>query len=231
MPLPEVCAYQTNDREGRSMRGRLFHHLRGHFVGYLALFFALGGTSFAAVQALPRNTVGSAQIKNGSIRKVDIGKRTVSALRGLRGLRGLQGATGAQGSKGDTGAKGADFTADTTLASGKTLTGSWGVGGGLADGLVESVQFRLPLVASPGGSFYIPNPAGYTGNCPGPGRAAAGQLCVYRDEGSGTATFSAIYSDEGGASSAGAGKTGFLISFTGGAVNTYVSGDWAITAP
>jgi len=88
---------------------KIASHVRGHFVAYLALFFALGGTSMAAVNALPRNSVGSPQIKNGSIQKVDISKRTVAALHGLRGPRGLTGATGAAGAagpKGDTGAKG-----------------------------------------------------------------------------------------------------------------------------
>jgi hypothetical protein len=91
---------------------KIASHVRGHFVAYLALFFALGGTSVAAVNALPRNSVGSPQIKNGSIQKVDISKRTVSSLRGARGPRGLQGATGAagaagaKGDKGDTGAQG-----------------------------------------------------------------------------------------------------------------------------
>jgi hypothetical protein len=99
---------------------KIASHVRGHFVAYLALFFALGGTSFAAVNALPRNSVGSPQIKNGSIQKVDISKRTVSSLRGLRGLRGLTGsagpagptgATGATGPKGDAGAAGAPGSA------------------------------------------------------------------------------------------------------------------------
>jgi hypothetical protein len=102
-------------------------HLRGHFVAYLALFFALGGTSFAAVNALPKNSVGSPQIKNGSIQKIDISKRTVSALRGLRGARGLTGATGstgatgatgAQGIKGDTGAPGSALAYAHVLADG-----------------------------------------------------------------------------------------------------------------
>src|SRR5207244_4964491 len=92
-------------RRGRMKK--IGNHLRGHFVAYLALFFALGGTSFAAVNALPKNSVGSPQIKNGSIQKVDISKRTVSALHGLRGLRGLTGATGATGAAGATGATGA----------------------------------------------------------------------------------------------------------------------------
>jgi hypothetical protein len=37
----------------------------------LALFVALGGTSIAAVTALPRNSVGTAQVKNYSLLKVD----------------------------------------------------------------------------------------------------------------------------------------------------------------
>jgi Collagen triple helix repeat (20 copies) len=82
-------------------------HMRGHFVAYLALFFALGGTSIAAVNALPNNSVGSPQIKNGSIQKVDISKRTVSSLRGLRGSTGPQGPAGPQGPQGAAGATGA----------------------------------------------------------------------------------------------------------------------------
>jgi hypothetical protein len=110
-------------------------HLRGHFVAYLALFFALGGTSFAAVNALPKNSVGSPQIKNGAIQKVDLAKRTVSSLRGLRGPsgpagpQGPAGTQGAQGPKGDTGAPGsalayAHVNADGSLviADSKNIT-------------------------------------------------------------------------------------------------------------
>jgi hypothetical protein len=81
-------------------------HVRRNSVAYLALFFALGGTSIAAVNSLPKNSVGSAQIKNGSIQKVDISRRTVSALHGLRGPRGIQGAQGIQGIQGIQGVKG-----------------------------------------------------------------------------------------------------------------------------
>lgn len=44
------------------MSSRFVRHVRQQFVGYLALFVALGGVSYAAV-ALPKNSVGSAQIK------------------------------------------------------------------------------------------------------------------------------------------------------------------------
>jgi hypothetical protein len=45
----------------------ILNHLRSHFVAYVALFFALGGTSFAAAQALPRNSVGTTQLKRNAV--------------------------------------------------------------------------------------------------------------------------------------------------------------------
>jgi hypothetical protein len=42
------------------MVGRFGRHVRQQLVGYVALFVALGGVSYAAV-SLPRNSVGSAQ--------------------------------------------------------------------------------------------------------------------------------------------------------------------------
>jgi hypothetical protein len=41
-----------------------------HHVALLALFVALGGTSMAATNALlPKNSVGTAQLKNGAVTK------------------------------------------------------------------------------------------------------------------------------------------------------------------
>ncbi len=45
---------------------RVFSHLRSNAIAYLALFVALGGTSYAAVN-LPANSVGNRQLKNHSI--------------------------------------------------------------------------------------------------------------------------------------------------------------------
>lgn len=36
-------------------------------IALIALFVALGGTSYAALNTLPRNSVGTAQIKNGAV--------------------------------------------------------------------------------------------------------------------------------------------------------------------
>jgi len=45
---------------------RIAMHLKQHIVGYVALFVALGGTSYAAA-SLPPGSVGGAQIRNHSI--------------------------------------------------------------------------------------------------------------------------------------------------------------------
>jgi hypothetical protein len=45
---------------------RAISHLRANAVAYLALFVALGGTSYAAVN-LPANSVGNRQLRNHSI--------------------------------------------------------------------------------------------------------------------------------------------------------------------
>ncbi len=45
---------------------RVSSHVRHNVVGYLALFVALGGTSYAATQ-LPRNSVGTKQLKKGAV--------------------------------------------------------------------------------------------------------------------------------------------------------------------
>jgi len=81
--------------------------LRRNTIALLALFLALGGTTYAASTALiGNNTVASPQVVNGSLKAKDLSKAARTALKGNRGLRGLQGAQGAQGAKGATGAQG-----------------------------------------------------------------------------------------------------------------------------
>jgi hypothetical protein len=84
-------------------------YLRRHHVGLLALFVALGGTSYAAA-ALPRNSVGPKQLRAGAVRTSDIKAGAVTlakikpsaraALRGATGARGPQGLRGPQGPPG-----------------------------------------------------------------------------------------------------------------------------------
>jgi len=75
-------------------------------VGAVALLVALGGTAFATVAAtLPRNSVGSPQVINQSLKRVDVAP--LQAPRGLRGLKGLAGPAGPAGPGGGAGAAGA----------------------------------------------------------------------------------------------------------------------------
>ena len=85
----------------------LLHHVRRNLVAYLALFVALTSTGYAASsKLLPRNSVGSVQVINGSLQKVDLSKRAIASLHGARGVRGPQGIQGRQGAQGAPGEKG-----------------------------------------------------------------------------------------------------------------------------
>src|SRR6266545_2480008 len=107
------------------LAGVCMRHLRRHAVGYLALFVALGGSSYAAL-SLPKNSVGTPQIRNKAVTLGKISKRTRRSLRGEQGPQGAQGAQGAQGGQGPAGAPGPTASAFgvATIASEFGLTTS-----------------------------------------------------------------------------------------------------------
>jgi hypothetical protein len=119
------------------MASLVARHLRRHVVAYLALFVALGGTSYAALQAVTptTNTVrGCVDKKTRVLRVLPKGKskckRTERALvfnkRGPRGATGVQGATGAQGAAGPKGDQGdVGPPGPSTGAAGGDLTGNF----------------------------------------------------------------------------------------------------------
>jgi hypothetical protein len=97
-------------------------YLRRHHIGLLALFIALGGTSYAAVslsansvgaRELKNQAVGSSELKNGSIMKRDLRPQLVD---NLRGVTGPTGPTGPVGPKGDQGPAGPGGLAETPAA-------------------------------------------------------------------------------------------------------------------
>jgi hypothetical protein len=100
------------------MLARLRAHLTyANVVATIAVFIALGGSSYAALK-LPKNSVGSeqlkpnsitsAKVKGGSLSTTDLKASARSLLlgRGPRGVQGPKGTTGATGKTGKTGAKG-----------------------------------------------------------------------------------------------------------------------------
>ena len=92
---------------------RVGRYLGHHHLALLALLIVLGGGSaYAATTLVPNNSVGSAQVINGSLQKKDLSPQAVAALKGNRGRvgkagpAGPAGAQGLKGDKGDTGATG-----------------------------------------------------------------------------------------------------------------------------
>jgi hypothetical protein len=72
------------------MSHRVGRHLRHNVVGYVALFVALGGASYAAV-SLPKNSVGQKQIKKGAVTRSKLANRAVNGSKVATGsLTGKQ---------------------------------------------------------------------------------------------------------------------------------------------
>lgn len=91
------------------MFSRFTQHFRQQFVGYIALFIAMGGVSYAAVQ-VPAHSVGPKQLKDGSVTPPKVAPPTIALFKGQRGLQGLTGLQGSAGPRGDTGAPGTNGT-------------------------------------------------------------------------------------------------------------------------
>ena len=126
-------------------------------VSLVALFVALGGTGYAAVELAPKNSVGSAQVINGSLLKKD--------------FKSGQLPRGRQGDPGDPGDPGPPGIATVGSVSGpagpmcmqsggacqvgsSTATcpaGSVVVGGGWTS---DSVTVTVPFAARTGGTTY-----------------------------------------------------------------------------
>ena len=84
---------------------RIAAYLRGHHLALLALFIALGGTSYAAVK-LPANSVTTREVKNHSLRARDLKRGQLTGPSGAPGAQGPAGAVGSQGATGDPGPPG-----------------------------------------------------------------------------------------------------------------------------
>jgi hypothetical protein len=106
------------------MPARILAHLRGNAIAYVALFVALGGSSYAAVSLkkgsvtsgalakgavthskLARNSVTSLNVAQGSLTSEDFKSGTLKngTVRGPKGDHGAQGSAGAAGPQGTPG--------------------------------------------------------------------------------------------------------------------------------
>jgi hypothetical protein len=160
-------------------------------VSVMALFVALGGTSYAAAK-LPKNSVGSSQIKtngvgssdvkNGSLRGVDFRAGELPA--GQQGPKGEKGDPGTPGQDGKDGLLGAVTVqrTDVALADNSTQAveascpaGQKAISGGSSVDQTGSDDIKL-LVSRPGNGGFIP----------ADGQSFNGWRAVYRNPAGGT---------------------------------------------
>jgi Collagen triple helix repeat (20 copies) len=116
------------------------------------------------------------------------GKEGADGQEGPAGRQGPAGKEGPQGKEGPAGKEGAQGSAGplpVTLASGRTLKGTFGGSGAVvtdSNNAVElSISYPFPLAASPAAEV-VPAGGSPTASCPGSAAApsaAAGHLCVY----------------------------------------------------
>ncbi len=175
-------------------------------ISLVALFVALGGTSYAAINALPKNSVGTKQLKNGA---VTAAKLNATALAHY-------------------------LKYGRTLPSGMTEVGDWGFGTSANTSSQPVASFAVPLAHGLDASHRIYVSGASATYCPGVGHAAAGYLCVYAGAQSNAATPDSgnIFNPETGDGPGGTGAYGFSI-LIGPAISGawYMMGTYAVTAP
>ena len=177
-------------------------------IALIALFVALGGTSYAAITSLPANSVGTTQLKNGA---VSTAKLKSSVLKGYLKYGG-------------------------TLPSGKTETGVWGYsnnsGGGGGSGRAYA-SFPIPLSAGlPDAAHTIYVSGASATHCSAAGHAGPGYLCVYQgyNDNANTPNAGNIFNPETGPS--GTSVRGWAIYLSAsGAGSWTIGGSYAVTAP
>jgi hypothetical protein len=124
-------------------------------IAVAALIVALGGTSYAVVK-LPRNSVGTRQIRKRAVTLSKINAGARKALRGQKGQTGQTGPAGPQGLKGDTGSVDTSSFYDKAASDARFLASN----GQAADSAKLAGQ----------------GPDAYQEHCP-PGMGLGGQLC------------------------------------------------------
>ncbi len=180
-------------------------------ISVVALLVALGGTAYAGI-LIPKNSVGTKQLKNGAVTAKKIKKGTVPNAN-------------------DLGRVPASRYQQTTLRPGRTETGTFGAAGtsGVNAYAFTGITFDPPLAAAiplANGVFLYQGSTSTTG-CPGVGRADPGFLCLYESDGY-KDTFQGFGDPQSTSSGIRANGTVPLWNFSGPG---WSRGSWAVTAP
>ena len=187
----------------------------------LALVFAMSGGALAAKHYLISSTK-------------QISPKVLSALRARGGPTGPSGPRGATGTEGKLGTNGELGAASATLPSGHSESGTYSVASSEGGYLTEGITFPIYLASALGETHvaWLAHGAAPTETCPGPGRAAAGYLCVYEQLGEFRKPDGSISTVSTQVGHAGSNAYGFIVFLDGeGEKLSYSYGSWTVTAP
>jgi hypothetical protein len=196
----------------------------------IAVFIALGGASYAAIK-LPKNSVGTEQLKKGAVTPTKLSKAAQATLGGDADPKREK------GQKGPEGTSGKSVTATTPLPSKATETGVFAAAGGsetaVAGQLMTAVvQFVQPLPAPIDSNHVVTlkQSESNADHCPGVGQAAPGFFCAYVGYELGASFFSPFENPATGANGTGVDGANAFVKTTGAGTGA-IGGTWAVTAP
>lgn len=197
-------------------------------IACIALVVSLGGVSYAA-GVLPKNSVGSKQLRKAAVKPSKVAPRTIALFKGQKGAPGARGDTGPQGNPGPQGETGPPGPFPAVLPSGKTMRGVYSIYGNAVGAnwpARDAISFGFALPSAPDGKAHVvPQGGPSNANCPGTWaapEAARGHLCVYEAVVVGGASASIITVYESGA----------LLRAISNAAGLFGSnGTWAVTGP
>jgi hypothetical protein len=196
----------------------------------IAVFIALGSASYAAIK-LPKNSVGTEQLKKGAVTATKLSKTARATLAADADSQGKEGARGAEGAPGKNAIGAAPLAPETTetgvfaAAAGSETT----VAGQL---LTAVVQFPQPLPAPLDAHHVITlkQTESSADHCPGEGRAAPGYFCAYVAYEQGASFFSPFENPGTGGNGTGVDGANAFAKTTGTGTGA-IAGTWAVTAP
>jgi len=223
-------------------------------ISVVALFVALGGTSYAALR-IPRNSVGTIQLRNGAVidskirngtilgKKLKNGTVTAGKIntKGLTvpnathatiALTAQAAATATTATSATTAGTATAASSAETLASGKTETGVYDVdfvAANAGDSGDAAITFPFPLASAPTLVWVKPGSSDAP-DCPGSAaspQAALGYLCIYASADANVASYCST-----GACGTASYSFGAIPTVTAArAERTTSAGSWAVTAP
>jgi hypothetical protein len=195
----------------------------------VAVFIALGGASYAAI-TLPKNSVGTEQLKKGAVTETKLSKAARATLAGEADPQGKEGPGGPEGAPGKN-------VGAIPLPSKATETGVFAAAGGcdttvagqLMTAVVQFVQ-PLPMPIDSHNVITLKQNESSAPHCPGEGQAAPGYFCAYAAYEEGASFFSPFENPGTGGNGTGVDGASAFIKTTGTGTGA-IGGTWAVTAP